>query len=32
VILAWNYAPAIARRIRSEYEAVLTLLPRRVDW
>jgi SAM-dependent methyltransferase len=32
VILAWNYAPAIARRIRSEYEAVVTLLPQRADW
>jgi len=32
VILAWNYAPAIARRIRGGYEAVVTLLPRRTDW
>jgi SAM-dependent methyltransferase len=32
VILAWNYAPAIARRIRGDYEAVVTLLPQRTQW
>jgi len=32
VILAWNYAPSIARRIESDYFRVLTLLPELRVW
>ncbi len=32
VILAWNYAPAIAERIRGGYEELLTVLPKRTRW
>lgn len=32
VILAWNYASAIAERIRGQYEETLTLLPQWTRW
>ncbi len=32
VILAWNYAPLIAERIRSQYDEVLTVLPQKKSW
>lgn len=32
VILAWNYAPDIAARIRPHFDRVVTLLPKLHDW
>jgi len=32
VILAWNYAPSIAKRITGEYEEVITVLPKKKRW
>jgi len=32
IILAWNYAPAIAERIKDRYKETLTILPRRTVW
>ena len=32
VILAWNYAPSIYERIKSEYELVFTVLPNFKEW
>lgn len=32
VILAWNYAEAIAHRIRPHFDRIVTLLPEYTDW
>lgn len=32
VILAWNYAPTIAARIRDHFETIVTLLPEYREW
>lgn len=32
VILAWNYAPSIAERIRSRFDKIVTLLPEYREW
>ncbi len=32
IILAWNYAPSIADRIRDHYQETLTVLPQRTVW
>jgi SAM-dependent methyltransferase len=32
IILAWNYAPSIANRIRDRFEKVVTLLPEYREW
>jgi len=32
IILAWNYAPAIAERIKDHYKETLTILPRKTVW
>lgn len=32
VILAWNYAPSIAERIREHFDTIVTLLPEYREW
>jgi SAM-dependent methyltransferase len=32
IILAWNYAPTIAQRVRDKFEKVVTLLPEYREW